>query len=151
MSKSIKKIVLPLVLVAMLLVSACITQAPTAEPITPPEPTLAPTEPVVEEPTVEPTEEVVAEPTSEPIVIVDVIGREVTPRTARHQTDWNSQPNPHRGRAWRWRQVPGWFGRNQWGAALRTGDRRVRRIARSRQGSNTNLESVSQRAIWSFA
>ena len=78
MSKSIKKIVLPLVLVAMLLVSACVTTAPTAEPITPPEPTLAPTEPVVEEPTAEPTEEVTAAPTAEPIVIVDVIGREVT-------------------------------------------------------------------------
>ena len=78
MSKSIKKIVLPLVLVAMLLVSACITQAPTAEPTTPPEPTLAPTEPVVEEPTAQPTEEVTAEPAAEPIVIVDVIGREVT-------------------------------------------------------------------------
>ena len=78
MSKSIKKIVLPLVLVVLLLVSACITQAPTSEPTTPPEPTLAPTEPVVEEPTAQPTEEVTAEPAAEPIVIVDVIGREVT-------------------------------------------------------------------------
>ena len=78
MSKLIKKVVLPLALTVMLLVSACVTTAPTAEPITPPEPTLAPTEPVVEEPTAEPTEEVTAEPTAEPIVIVDVVGREVT-------------------------------------------------------------------------
>lgn len=78
MSKSIKKFVLPLVLAVMLLVSACVTQTPLAEPTTPPEQTVAATEPVVEEPTVEPTEEVTAEPTMESIVIVDVIGREVT-------------------------------------------------------------------------
>ena len=74
MSKSIKKIVLPIALVVMLLVSACVTQAPTAQPTTPPEPTIVVTEPAVEEPTIEPTEEL----TAEPIVIVDVVGREVT-------------------------------------------------------------------------
>lgn len=74
MSQSIKKIVLPLVLAFMLLVSACVAQAPTTEPTAPAEPTVAATEPVV----VEPTEEVTAEPTVEPLVIVDVIGREVT-------------------------------------------------------------------------
>lgn len=78
MSKSIKKFVLPLILAVMLLVSACVTQTPLAEPTTPPEQTVAATEPVVEEPTEEPTEEVTAEPTAETIVIVDVIGREVT-------------------------------------------------------------------------
>ena len=78
MSKPIKKIVLPIVLAVMLLVSACAAQTPTAEPTTPPEPTVAPTEPVAVEPTAEPTEAVTAEPTVAPIVIVDVIGREVT-------------------------------------------------------------------------
>ena len=78
MSKPIKKIVLPIVLAVMLLVSACAAQTPTAEPTTPPEPTIAPTEPVVGEPTAEPTKEETAEPTAKPIVIVDVIGREVT-------------------------------------------------------------------------
>jgi len=78
MSKSIKKIVLPIALAVMLLVSACAAQTPTAEPTTPPEPTVAPTEPVAVEPTAEPTEAVTAEPTAAPIVIVDVIGREVT-------------------------------------------------------------------------
>ncbi len=78
MSKSIKKIVLPVVLAVMLLVSACVTQTPTAQPTNPPEPTAAPNEPTVEEPTTEPTEAVVVEPTAEPIVIVDVIGREIT-------------------------------------------------------------------------
>ena len=78
MSKPIKKIVLPISLAVMLLVSACTTQTPTAEPTTPPEPTVAPTEPVAVEPTAEPTEVVTAEPTVAPIVIVDVIGREVT-------------------------------------------------------------------------
>lgn len=78
MSKSIKKIVLPLLLTVMLLVSACVVQTPTAEPTTPPEPTLAPTEPAVVEPSEEPTEEVTAEPTVEPIAVVDVIGREVS-------------------------------------------------------------------------
>ena len=78
MSKPIKKIVLPIVLAVMLLVSACAAQTPTAEPTTPPEPTVAPTEPVAVEPTAEPTEAVTAEPTAKPIVIVDVIGREVT-------------------------------------------------------------------------
>lgn len=78
MSKTIKKIVLPLILSVMLLASACVVQTAPAEPTNPPEPTAAPTEPVVEEPTEEPTEEVVVEPTAEPIVIVDVVGREVT-------------------------------------------------------------------------
>ncbi len=78
MSKSIKKIVLPVLLAVMLLVSACVTQTPTAQPTNPPEPTAAPNEPTVEEPTTEPTEAVVVEPTAEPIVIVDVIGREIT-------------------------------------------------------------------------
>lgn len=78
MSKPIKKIVLPIALAVMLLVSACATQTPTAEPTTPPEPTVAPTEPVAVEPTAKPTEAVTAEPTVAPIVIVDVIGREVT-------------------------------------------------------------------------
>jgi len=78
MSKSIKNIYLPLALAVMLLVSACAAQTPSAEPTTPPEPTAAATEPVVAEPTAEPTEEVTTEPTAEPIVIVDVIGREVT-------------------------------------------------------------------------
>ena len=78
MSKSIKNFYLPLALAVMLLVSACVAQTPTAELTTPPEPTAAATEPVVAEPTAEPTEEVTTEPTVEPIVIVDVIGREVT-------------------------------------------------------------------------
>ena len=78
MSKPIKKIVLPIALAVMLLVSACATQTPTAEPTTPPEPTVAPTEPVAVEPTAKPTEAVTAEPTAAPVVIVDVIGREVT-------------------------------------------------------------------------
>ncbi len=78
MTKSVRKFALPLVLAVMLLVSACVTQTPLAEPTTPPEQTVAATEPVVEEPTEEPTEEVTAEPTAETIVIVDVIGREVT-------------------------------------------------------------------------
>lgn len=74
MSKSIKHIVLPVVLAVMLLVSACGSQTPTVAPTTPPQPTSAPTEPIVVEPTAEPTEEV----KNEPIVIVDVLGREVT-------------------------------------------------------------------------
>ena len=74
MSKSKKSIVLPIVLALMLLVSACITQTPATQPSNPPEPTVAATEPVVEEPTAEAT----VEPTAEPVVIVDVIGREVT-------------------------------------------------------------------------
>lgn len=78
MSKPIKKIVLPIALAVMLLVSACATATPTSAPTTPPEPTIAPTEPVVGEPTAEPTKEETAEPTAKPIVIVDVIGREVT-------------------------------------------------------------------------
>lgn len=78
MSKSTKKIFLSLTLALMLLVSACITQTPATQPANPPEPTLVPTEPVVAEPTEEPTEEVIVEPTAEPIVIVDVVGREIT-------------------------------------------------------------------------
>ena len=62
MSKFMKKIVLPFALAVMLLVSACATQTPTAQPTNP----------------AEPTEAVVMELTAEPIVIVDVIGREVT-------------------------------------------------------------------------
>lgn len=78
MSKSVRKFVLPLMLAVMLLMSACITQTPPTQPANPPEPTAPATEPIVEEPTAEPTEEVIAEPTAEPIVIVDVVGREVT-------------------------------------------------------------------------
>ncbi len=78
MSKSVRKFVLPLMLAVMLLMSACVTQTPPTQPTNPPEPTAPATEPIVEEPTAEPTEEVVVEPTTEPIVIVDVVGREVT-------------------------------------------------------------------------
>jgi iron complex transport system substrate-binding protein len=78
MSKSVRKFVLPLMLAVMLLMSACVTQTPPTQPANPPEPTAPATEPTVEEPTAEPTEEVIAEPTAEPIVIVDVVGREVT-------------------------------------------------------------------------
>ncbi len=78
MSKSVRKFALPMILAVMLLMSACITQTPATQPANPPEPTAAATEPIVEEPTAEPTEEVIVEPTAEPIVIVDVIGREVT-------------------------------------------------------------------------
>ena len=78
MSKSVRKFVLPLMLAVMLLMSACVTQTPPTQPANPPEPTAPATESIVEEPTAEPTEEVIAEPTAEPIVIVDVVGREVT-------------------------------------------------------------------------
>ena len=74
MIKSVRKFAMPLMLAVMLLMSACITQTPATQPADPPEPTAVVSEPVVEEP----TEEVVVEPTAEPIVIVDVVGREVT-------------------------------------------------------------------------
>lgn len=79
MTTSKKNLLLTLLLALTLLISACGVQTSSPQPATEqPEVPAAPEEPVVEEPAQEPTEEVPAEPAAGPIVVVDVIGREVT-------------------------------------------------------------------------